>query len=420
MKAKWFLPLALVMFGCSDADSNNNSPISTPAMKSLQFGGTHQCALSEDKNMWCWGGNALGELGNGSKTDTVQPTKVPGLSNVAEMVIAGNSSCAILEDRSLWCWGHNSAGQLGIGDEVASTTPVLVEGPGAVKLLRLTGLHGCLIDMNDDLWCASKFLAGVESSTYKKIEGLSQVADVAIGFGHACALTKGNSVWCWGLNRTGQLGTGNKEDLSVPTQVPGIDDATAIYARGDATAIQRTNGEIWIWGSRIIGVEGDPDEFDSTVPQNRSSVKDFPLHTLSNAGLSHSCMMDANDEGWCWGNGNFGQLGTGDTNASSFPVKIKGLGPLLALSAGKSHSCALDKAGQVWCWGNNSGRALGIGEGDNQPEPQKVALDNVTSILAGDHQTCAIKKDGSVWCWGDLRVGRIDPLGGFYGAPTKQ
>ena len=143
----------------------------------------HTCATKRDKSLWCWGGNTAGQLGNstalllakGAQGGNSDPVQVTGAwSNIS----AGQEyTCGIMSDRSLWCWGDNSNGQLGNGSQTSASTPVatLVSGQA---------------------W-----------------------ASVAAGSAHTCALATDSTLWCWGDNSDGQLGTGSGGVQLLPAQV---------------------------------------------------------------------------------------------------------------------------------------------------------------------------------------------------------
>ena len=143
----------------------------------------HTCAIKSDKSLWCWGGNTAGQLGNASAPILAQgsqggvsiPLQVTGAWN---SISAGEThTCGIMADQSLWCWGDNSSGQLGNGSQTLSSTPV------AVVVL-------------DKAW-----------------------ASVSAGAGHTCAIATDSTLWCWGDNSDGQLGTGSGGEQLLPTRV---------------------------------------------------------------------------------------------------------------------------------------------------------------------------------------------------------
>lgn len=92
----------------------------------LTGGSSHSCALLSDGTIRCWGSNGLGQLGNGTTTDSNIPVAVSGLSGATAIAAGSNHTCAVLPDSTLKCWGSNQLGQLGNGTTKDSSTPVTV------------------------------------------------------------------------------------------------------------------------------------------------------------------------------------------------------------------------------------------------------------------------------------------------------
>jgi len=80
-------------------------------------GSTHTCALAADGGVWCWGGNANGQLGSGDRTPHAEPRQVTLPAKAVDVRTAFEFTCALLADASVWCWGYNMEGQLGLGDQ---------------------------------------------------------------------------------------------------------------------------------------------------------------------------------------------------------------------------------------------------------------------------------------------------------------
>lgn len=149
----------------------------------------HACAVTEvGGNVWCWGRNTYGQLGDGTFDEGYYPVQVVGsggvgnLANVSHVVAAYESTCAVKTDGTVWCWGSNSNGKLGTGDNHDSPEPVQVVGPGGAG-----------------------FLSGVTQIDARDF--------------HVCALRSDKTVWCWGANSYGQLGDGTDVDSNIPVQV---------------------------------------------------------------------------------------------------------------------------------------------------------------------------------------------------------
>ena len=137
--------------------------------------------------MLCWGGNAYGQVGDGTTTERLTPTAVAGLSSgVSALAAGGRHTCAVTSGGDARCWGDNGYGQLGDGTTTTRLTPVAVAG--------LTG----------------------------------SVAGAAAGTSHTCAVTTGGSLVCWGFDGYGQIGIGTRSFITTPLAAYGYGGAIAV------------------------------------------------------------------------------------------------------------------------------------------------------------------------------------------------
>ena len=145
------------------------------------------------------------------------------------------------------------------------------------------------------------------------------------------------------------------------------------------------------------------------------------------AGSMHTCALDRNGDVWCWGYNYTGQLGTGNNESTTVPVRVSGLPrPAVAIGLGDYHTCAVLEDGSVWCWGANYWGELGNGKNgweSNSNVPVKVLglPARAHIVVEGYEHTCALLEDGSVWCWGGNQAGElgIGQIGGYRNTPTR-
>ena len=125
-------------------------------------------------------------------------------------------------------------------------------------------------------------------------------------------------------------------------------------------------------------------------------------------GNGHACALDKRHRVWCWGYNARGQVGDGTTENQVDPFRLE-LGNISQVDAGEYHTCVLHDDASVSCWGNNSGGQLGLGyESDAVKTPTHVPeLGMVLSITAGNFHTCAMQLGGTVYCWGKNGVGQL-------------
>ncbi|MEK7705701.1 MAG: hypothetical protein AAB426_12135, partial [Myxococcota bacterium] len=146
------------------------------------------------------------------------------------------------------------------------------------------------------------------------------------------------------------------------------------------------------------------------------------------AGVSHSCVVTDTGGVLCWGDGTYGALGNGYSDALANPTAACG-GPAVALCSvalsasavvtGADHVCAIGAAGALYCWGSNSDGQVGDGTTTERSTPVPVCvtgstdtgdcvqLNGVASVSLGARHTCALVGSGDVHCWGDNSSGKL-------------
>lgn len=261
-------------------------------------------------------------------------------------------------------------------------------------------------------------------------------AAIAVGLSHTCALNRDGAVFCWGDNTYGQLGHERQpQPEASPVAVTALQrDVVEISAGWYHTCARKRDGTVWCWGDDQMGQLGTaPGPWCTGV-----AGSSFTLTQVSalgdgvvqiSAGRAHNCALKSDGTLWCWGYNEFGTLGdgtlgtVGEANEANYckatPVQVSALGSsVVRVVAGYYHTCALKNDGTLWCWGDNSYGELGDGTTEGElcglsfackPFPVQVAAlgNTVMQVAAGDWHTCAIKSDGTLWCWGRNDYGTL-------------
>jgi len=334
-------------------------------------------------------------------------------------------TCAVTADHKAWCWGENRQGQLAQGYYDSSAAVVTHFIPLEVPLADVVEVRGgydgaaCARTGGGLVYCWGYLrFAEAPVTTPELVPGLTNVVGIGVGAHHTCAVKSDGTVWCWGWNGDGQLGTGNFQYSTTPVQslMTGAVSVTVGYWH---TCAQKSDGSLWCWGRNSEGQIG----INSTSPwvNAPSQVLNLPTATSLSAGGWHTCAVKTPDQTvWCWGDNAWGKLGDGTWTSRLAPVQVVQLAPGLGpddqatfVEAGWLHTCAGKSDTSMWCWGNADYGQLGdgtwgIAPGLHETHPVRVLGEGflAATIGAGFH-TCAVKADGALWCWGDNHYGAI-------------
>ena len=249
------------------------------------------------------------------------------------------------------------------------------------------------------------------------VAGLDSVVAISTTYLHTLALKDDGTVWAWGFNQTGQLGTGDTSSSDVPIQVLGLPPIKAVAAgKAHSLAVDEA-GAVWAWGCNAFGELGLGTSGGGFVTFTTTPAK---IPTLSNitevaAGWFHSLAVDDSGQVWAWGRNGFGQIGIGTFSFDEpVPKLATGLSGIVQVRAGKSHSLALDDSWQVWAFGRDILGQLGEGSTwiDRNTPTLLPTLPPIVSIAAGEDHNLAADVDGRVWAWGDDSSGQLGDGGG--------
>ena len=206
-----------------------NDVVGVTGMVDMGVTSSHVCVRDAAGNAKCWGSNTYGQLGDGTTTDAPTPIAAP-LSGVSwigtasfSADIAGGHSCAIVSGE-VKCWGDNAVGQLGNGTTTDSTTPVTAAGITDAVQVVMGRWHVCARHASGHVSCWGRNLDGEVGNNSQTVRstpfdvGLTDVVEIGAGGYHSCAITKTKELYCWGLNASQQLGIATGTRYLVPTK----------------------------------------------------------------------------------------------------------------------------------------------------------------------------------------------------------
>ena len=307
------------------------------------------CALQSGGKVLCWG-----QIGS---TLALTPSAVSGFSATDTIVeisasAGGNSACGLADSGDVYCWGVNNFGQLGNGTTTTSGLSAVLVGSngGTIGLgsqLSVGGEHACATASNgsfscwgDDYWGElGNGVTGTNSSTPLQTAasfvsiaaGGSLASGGGVGFGHSCGLTFAGALYCWGYNGYGELGIGNTTSTAVITAVPALTGDVASVALGTYHSCAITSGGLLLcWGRNATGQLGNGTHTDSDTPQTVVGLSEGVVSASLGGDLivtsgGFTCAATVSGNVWCWGYDAAGEIGPNGTVGQTYltPVLVQ-------------------------------------------------------------------------------------------------
>jgi alpha-tubulin suppressor-like RCC1 family protein len=366
-----FLTLALLgVSGCGGGPSEPGGPngeFRLGTVTSLSAGDNSTCAVNSLSELYCWGENGFGQLGDGTTIDRSTPVALAGPQIDFVLVRAGNHACGITKTLGTHCWGEGSGGQLGNQATASSPIPVRV--------------------------------AGGFTFPYS-------IVDVG---GSSCA--QAETIYCWGPNDQGQLGTGDLVSRTVPTPVVNKPVFGPVSVGGrTACAVDGLTSSAVCWGNGADGELGTGNfGVNSSVPVTVSGDQTYLGIDVGGAsdGPGTVCAVSTNHQAYCWGWNGSGQLGDGTTERRSTPVPVGTGLEFRSITVGHTHACGVTLDGVAYCWGAAGWLGTGTGDGSLVPVPVAGGL-RFVELTAGARHTCGIDQELlRAYCWGSNDSGQL-------------
>ena len=333
-------------------------------VRSISIGVTVQCVVLVDGTLRCKGDNGAGQLGSGSIEDfSVEPIDVVGIGGVVEVHVSGiNSVCARTQAGEVWCWGGNISGLLGNGhrgDGVCGgrggpsfpclRRPARVTGVPRAERLVVGDRIACLRGHDFSVWCWGTSLeSGVahERAVPYRVGTFPDMSDIAL-FRDQPVIVVGNRMF-----RLPSSGSSTQMPLGRLFST----------ATGTICVVMET-GSVFCLGENHAGMLGVGNGLDERVDRFQNTglqcVGDLAM------GSYHVCARHVDGGVSCWGLNNLGQTAQARSSASactsasctSTPWRVPGLDRIIAVSAGGFTSCAIRDDQTLWCWGRVAGVA---------------------------------------------------------------
>ncbi|KAM4669269.1 putative E3 ubiquitin-protein ligase HERC4 isoform 1-T2 [Amazona ochrocephala] len=341
--------------------------------------------------MLCWGNASFGQLGLGGIDEEIvlEPRKSDFFLNkrVRDVGCGLRHTVFVLDDGTVYTCGCNDLGQL--GHEKARKRPEHVGALDAQNIVAVSCGEAHTLALNDKgqvyAWGLATDgqlgLPGTEECIRvpRNIKSLSeiQIVQVACGYYHSLALSKGSEVFSWGQNKYGQLGLGyeykKQNSPQVIKSLLGIPFAQ-IAAGGAHSFVLTLSGAIFGWGRNKFGQLGLNDDNDRYVPTLLKSLRTQKVVHIC-CGEDHTAALTKEGGVFTFGAGGYGQLGHNSTSHEINPRKVFELmgSVVTQITCGRQHTTAfVPSSGRIYSFGLGGNGQLGTGTTSNRKSPFTV------------------------------------------------
>jgi hypothetical protein len=310
----------------------------------------------------------------------------------------------------LWATGQNTQGQLGVGNVVGRSSPVTISGGGTNWSFVNDGINNALgIKTDGTLWAWGNIAgtgAGVTGrSSPVTPQGGGLWVNAASGSSCGAGIKTDGTLWAWGNNPTGEVGDGTTtQRLSPVTVAGGGSNWKQVSLLERNVAAIKTDGTLWTWGNNNTGQLGSGNTVyrssPNTVAGGGTTWKQV------NSGQLHMAAVKTDGTLWTWGRNFLGSLGDGTTTYRSSPITVAGGGTTWkSASAGYFNSAGIKTDGTLWVWGANP--VVGAASRSSPVTTAGGGTNWKQVDVCGYAIAAAVKTDGSLWVWGQGNQGQL-------------
>ncbi len=412
------------------ASSPVQSLITGPVWYAASLGGKHAGGITVDGNLWLWGNNSYGQLGNSSVDNQSSPVQtVAGTDLWISLSCGYATTAAIKTDNSLWLWGRNTTGNLGNNTATSVSSPIqTISGGTDWQSVSVGYNHVAAIKTNNTLWLWGLNTSGQlgtnsvisTSSPVQTSLGGSNWVQVSAGQDFTLALKQTGQIYVFGLNSSGQLGSGNYVSTSVPTQITPTANAWFTLKAGSSSSIAIGDYNAPATPSPTPSVTLSPTPTSSTTPTPTETASPTPSGTSSptpteSASPTPTSTLTPTPSGTSSPTPTETLSPTPSGTSSPTPTESPSPTPTATLTPTPSGTGATPiptpyvTGGYLYLWGQNAAGQLSQDNTISSSNPLQILgnTSNWTQIAAGTNAGGAIKYDGTLWTWGNNSAGEL-------------
>ena len=372
-------------------------------------GGTTAQPCVGKTSLFGWGANDSSQLLGLPAAGETTPAQLTNLDDIEEVAAGAHHVLVLKRDGTVWAWGNNDDGQLGDGTQMARSTPVQVFGLRDIRQIAAGANHsmalseaGVILTWGSNGWGQLGYTTTNLTSTQltpTAVSGFPALAIAADAY-HSIALKSDLTVWTWGANDKGQLGSpgwAQANSLDFPVQVTGLSDVIDIAAGNGHDVALRSDGSVWAWGSndrlQSFDLGPGPPHF------NPPAVVRSPIQVLTGvsagdhalaAGADHSVVRMTDGTLMAWGANDWGQANPDIGDPVTIGVTSPTLTDVTEVWAGGDETLATTTDGKVWAWGSDESGQLGDAASSSQQLVHVSGLGGLTAVSVGPTYALAV------------------------------
>lgn len=416
MRFIYLLCYSIILSSCAENSFINIDQIAVNYLKIEQLSSAPEssCFLTKG-DVYCWGSNLFGTLGNGQNSISPVPQKVVGIPSGKATKLSSRAphyhQCAIAEDE-VYCWGLNRDGSLGTGISAVlefSSAQKVIGIEGLSPTLVATGKYNTCIVFGDTVKCAGWNYANAlgrgavvgDPAIFSDVVGLPgiEVLDIRKGEHSSCVRLANNSLWCWGDGVLGGLGTGTSIHQHTAQEI--FPDKVSDFTYSDAFGCVIREGRVYCWGgSSTHQIPGNAAA--NPTPIEITGLPEEAIDIEVSAGTI--CAVLKNLDTYCWGGENPYLLGRSIVGDNNIPQKNDNVPDIDNILQWNNGFCS-QKSQDFICWGSNIFGSLDQTINfpklvNGVPLASGFGMNNLHGEHTGRSSICLNTAAGDVYCWG--------------------
>lgn len=384
--------------------------VNTNNISELSIGNNYTLGVDGYGDIWRWGVMTDDKNFDYEKKSFYTPLLTGYKKGIKSIDSRRTQVLAVNDSNELISWGKGYYGD-GTDKEALHYYPTKIElNYGAVPSMAVRGKNfNLVVDKDGGVWGFGSNTnnpmgeLGGKVRVPTRLSGIENVKMVAAGDGFSIFLKNDETLWGMGLNSLGQLGLGNTENVSQPTQIGEKDDYVKVEA-GDNFVIALSYEGAYAFGLNDNGQLGIGTYENALTPQKIEVDFEDTYEKFVDVSVSTNYCLALTNKGnvYSWGRNGSGQLGLGNKQSQCKPQKITSLSDIVYIDAENVQSFAIKSDGTVYGWGHGANGQLAhenTGTCQIPREIESLKDKDISSVVCGDGYGIAIS-DNDLYSFG--------------------